>query len=782
MARLRSEAPTRLSGVCWALAVRRPRLDKKTNKRDSLMSTTDVAGRVADAERRSEIPFESLTWPQVIVVAVFVVVALWYLSWRPSTFNPNAMIFSWVVYCAEVFGFVMALLHLFMVWRLSVREPTPAPTGKTVDVFVTTYNEPVEMIRRTLLAATRIEYPHVTWLLDDGNRSEMRALAEELGAKYLARSDNADAKAGNLNNALKFAEGEFVAVFDADHAPAPNFLSRTLGYFDDEKVGFVSTPQDFYNLDSYQHRRSAEDDLVWNEQALFFRVIQRGKDYRNSSFFSGTCGVLRRSALNEVGGFSTATLTEDLDTSLHIHQRGWKSVYHAESLAFGVAPTDVVPFLKQRMRWGQGAMQVLRRHGLILFARGLTMSQRLSYLASILMYFDGWQKAIFYVAPAIVLITGIMPIKELNWDYLIRFVPYYVLTFWAFEEVSRGFGRSLNVERYNMARFAAFIWSTFGLVRGKMRFGVTAKERSSQAAAKANWRFMLPQRGVALLNLVAIPLGIFLYFQIGNLPMGALIANVFWAAVNASLAAVVLSFTRRVANFLRKEYRFKIPLPATLHFDEEPPIDGILDDVSADGFRYYGRFPITVRAGSKLSGEVSVPSGKLNFDAIVRVVRSAEDGEPRSIGCSFEWKTREAKDRMSVFLYGSDLQWKVNDLAERAPTPLERLQGWLGLQSEQDKATRPHWASTLFHPLSRPNAGMDVGIVTVPGPDSPDRTLVTFRPLGGVLPVHLEVSSRSGIQTLKGQATLRTTINSNGAPMYVHRFVAFEPTAKPALA
>lgn len=748
------------------------------------MSTTEVVAPVAPTEQNRDVPYESLSWLQVAVVAAFVLVSLWYLLWRPSTFNPQAMVFSWVVYCAEVFGFLMALLHLFMVWRLSVREATPPPNGKTVDVFVTTYNEPAEMVRRTLLAAVRIEYPHVTWLLDDGNRMEMRALAEELGARYLARSHNADAKAGNLNNALKHGQGEFVAIFDADHAPAPNFLSRTLGYFDDTKVGFVSTPQDFYNLDSYQHRRSAEEDLVWNEQSLFFRVIQRGKDYRNSSFFSGTCGVLRRAALDEVGGFSTATLTEDLDTSLEIHQKGWRSVYHAESLAFGVAPTDVVPFLKQRMRWGQGAMQVLRRHGLILFARGLTMSQRLSYLASILMYFDGWQKAIFYVAPAIVLITGIMPIKELNWEYLFRFIPYYLLTFWVFEEVSRGFGRSLNVERYNMARFAAFVWSTFGLVRGKLRFGVTDKERMSAAAArKSNWRFMLPQRGIALLNLIAIPLGIFLYFKIGNLPTGALVANVFWAALNASLAAVVLAFTRRISKFLRKEYRFRIPLPATLHFDGEAPFDGVLDDVSTDGFRYYGRFPVTAKPGSKFSGELTVPSGRFQFEGTVRVVRSAEDGEARSLGCSFEWKSRAAKDQLSVFLYGSDLQWRVNGMEERAPTPIERVRRFLGIETDAERSTKPRWASTLFHPLSRPNAGMDVGIVSVPGPDSPDRTLLTFRPLGGVLPIHLEVSSRSGVQTLKGQATLRNTINSNGAPLYVHRFVAFEPTAaKPAIA
>jgi len=253
-----------------------------------------------------------------------------------------------------------------------------------------------------------------------------------------------DAKAGNLNNALRHSVAEYVAIFDADHAPARDFLQHTLGYFNDQQVAFVQTPQDFYNLDSYQHRHDQQRRLVWTEQSLFFRVIQRGKDYWNAAFFCGSCAVLRRRALDEVGGIATGTVTEDLETSIRLHRKGFKSVYHTQSLAFGVAPSTVVPFLKQRVRWGQGAMQALRHLG-TWFGRGLTFPQRVNYLATVFTYFDGWQKAVFYISPVIVLATGIMPIAEVSWVFLAHFIPFYILTFWAFEELGRGYGRSVTI-------------------------------------------------------------------------------------------------------------------------------------------------------------------------------------------------------------------------------------------------------------------------------------------------------------------------------------------------
>lgn len=194
--------------------------------------------------------YEPLGVYRSAVALVFVIVGIWYLHWRIPTMAPDAPVFSAILYGAEIYGFLTALLHLMMTWRLTIRVPPPCPEGMSVDVFIPTYNESVDLVRKTLLAAKHMDYPHETWLLDDGNSQQMKALADRLGVRYLARTDNVHAKAGNLNHAMVHSKGDFIAIFDADHAPQKNFLTRTLGYFHDAAVAYVQTPQDFFNLDS----------------------------------------------------------------------------------------------------------------------------------------------------------------------------------------------------------------------------------------------------------------------------------------------------------------------------------------------------------------------------------------------------------------------------------------------------------------------------------------------------------------------------------------------------
>ena len=735
------------------------------------MSTPDIATIPSSASDETAAPplkYEPLGVARTMLVAGYLVVAIWYLAWRPGTFNPNAMTFSIVLYAAELFGFVAALMHIFMVWRLTVRESATAPAGLTVDVFITTFDEPVAMVRRTLLAAQRMDYPHRTWLLDDGSRTQMRDLAEELECRYLSRPQNTDAKAGNLNNALKHSRAEFVAVFDADHAPGRQFLAHTLGYFRDQDVAFVQTPQDFYNLDSYQHRRSRQQQLVWTEQSLFFRIIQRGKDYWNAAFFCGSCAVLRRRALDEVKGFAIRTVTEDLETSVRIHRKGFKSVYHAESLAFGVAPSTVAPFLKQRVRWGQGAMQSLRNGG-ILFGRGLSAAQRISYLATVMTYFDGWQKAVFYLAPVVVLTTGVMPIAELSWQFLAHFIPFYILTFWTFEEVGRGFGRSVNIEQYNMARFAAFVWSTVALVRRNLRFRVTRKTASD---TKESRRWVLPQGLVFLLNLIAIPVGILVTWTQGLLPTGALVANLVWALVNISLARAVLGFTARLSSFQRREYRFPIPVACRLAFPVGEPVIGVLDDISSQGFKFYGRFPREVQVGTHLAGELYLPSGKLPFRADVRALIQSDsaDRHVKAIGCSFEWTREIDRDELTVFLYGSDLQWRLNQLAEQGRTPLDRMAELAGRRARPEEAQAVRWAPALTGPAGTPPDALQMSLISVPRKSLEQRTLISFQRVSTDRELRVDVITRAGTQTLEGSSDFVETFTSSGMPLHVYRF------------
>lgn len=630
----------------------------------------------------------------MVLVIAFLIVAVWYLTWRTGTMNPEAPVFSWILYVAEAYGVVNALLHLFMTWRLTERIAPSPVDGHTVDVFIPTINESVDMVRHTLLASVNMDYPHQTWLLDDGNRKEMAALAKELGCQYITRTDNKHAKAGNLNNALKQSKADFIAVFDADHAPRKNFLTSTLGYFRDREIAFVQAPQDFFNLDSYQHRATREKKIVWTEQSLFFRVIQRGKDYWNAAFFCGSCAVIRRQVLEEIGGFATGTVTEDLHTSLKIHKRGYKSVYHAEPLAFGVAPSSVVPFMKQRIRWGQGAMQVWRKEGIVFFARGLTLAQRLNYLASVLTYFDGWQKGFFYISPVIVLITGTMPILAVNHEFLLHFIPYYLLTFWVFEEVGRGYGRTLFIEQYNMGRFAGFAWSTLGFFKSGLKFSVTPKGVTPK---QDTYRFVTPQIGILLLNGIAIPLGVFFYFWLGHLPVEGLVANIIWAGVNLSLALAIVIYSLRLSTFQRAEYRFPIPLPAIADIDGQTGHFFTVDNVSSSGCRIYGSFPASIKQGSGIEGMLVLPAGSLPFKGKVTAVIKAVNPEEeyvKAAGCCFEWENPKQRDTLDLFLYGSDLQWQLNHLSEKVITPLDWLFGYS--KTEKKDFTGRHWSVMIY--------------------------------------------------------------------------------------
>ncbi len=632
---------------------------------------------------------EPLELPRRIVLYTFFAVGVIYLYWRTGTFHPDHPVFSRLLYAAEVFGFFTALLNAFMTWRLTVRySPTPA-SGLSVDVFIPTYNEDIAVVRRTVIAAKAMDYPHETWVLDDGNRPEIRTLAAELGVRYLARADNTHAKAGNLNHALQHSRADFIATFDADHAPRRDFLLKTLGFFADERVAFVQTPQDFYNLDSFQNRTDERQRRAWSEQSLFFRIIQRGKDYWNSAFYCGSCAVIRRRALDDIGGFATGTVTEDIHTSLRLHKRGWHSVYLPESLAYGIAPAKLEPFLKQRIRWGIGAMNVWRREG-ILTARGLTLPQRLSYLATVLAYFDGWQKTLFYIAPVLVLTTGMMPLSVEAGEFLMYFVPYYLLNFLAFEEIARGYGRSILIEQYNLSRFAAFAWSTLGLLFRKRRFVVTDKRLS---AATRGHLWLAPQYLVFAFNAIAIPIGLLLYTLYGHLPTDGMWANVFWAGLNTWLAWSVLRFSTQRERNRRHEYRFRVPVAALV---EGLPVT--VDDISPVGLRLYGALTAE-RVGQRLSASLALPDGPLVCQLEVRSV-----GERRgSIGCRFAEIPEPELQRLEAFLYGSDSQWWLSGFSEQAPTPLQRL----GLVPQPRREWLPpdHWNAarvTLGEPASTP--------------------------------------------------------------------------------
>ncbi len=592
------------------------------------------------------------------LVAVSISVSLYYMIWRLGTVNEDAMLFSVILYGAELYGFVASLMFFYMVWKFADRKPKPAPKGLRVDVFIPTLNESEEVLRRTIQGAIDMNYPHKTYVLDNGNRPEIRRLCEELGCEYIARVDNRNGKAGNLNNALSKTDGDFIAVFDADHVPEPDFLDKTLGYFDDERVAFVQTPQDFYNIDSYQHRMVK--GKLWTEQSLFFRVIMRGKDRSNSAFFCGSCAVIRRKALESIGGFATGTVTEDLHTSIRLHSKGWKSVYHPETLAYGVAPPTYAPFKTQRERWGQGAMQVFLKDN-PLFIRGLTLPQRINYFASMTTYFDGFQKAIFYISPVIVLFTGIFPISISLKEFLPVFIPHILLSIWAFEEMSRGYGKFIILEQYNMARFFSFMKSILGFFKfKKLRFKVTDKENGN----KVRLSEIVPQA----LILAGSVLGIgYAVIRLGELPNRDMyIANIFWALLNTGVASSCILWTLRKKH-KRKNFRFPVNFPAMVR------VNGISTAVSVEDLHEGGASlisPTDFERGQDIELNLIPQDTDLIVKGIVLYAKRIEELALNRIGVRFYELDDEKKRKITALNFKFFLKKYMEDHDKPFHTPL----------------------------------------------------------------------------------------------------------------
>lgn len=429
-------------------------------------------------------------WRTLLIRAVAVlalIVGLVYLIWR-AVFTVDLVVW-WIsipLLVCEVHALVGLVLYTFSLWDVNSRPPTwrVEATSAKVAVLIPTYNEDPEVLLPTIAAAVAMRLPHETWVLDDGNRPWVQQLATELGARYLTRPDRAHAKAGNINHALSHIDADYVAILDADHVALPNLLTNTLGYFDDPRVALVQTPQDFYNLNSFEHdtktgdaRLSTGSD-IFHEQALFYRLLQPGKNRWDAAFWCGTSAIVRVAALRDVGGIAVETITEDIHTSIRLHQRGWKTIYHNEVLARGLAASNAIQYLGQRLRWGTGAMQVLRTDN-PLTARGLRLPQRLAYATTLLGWFDAWRSLAYLILPIVVLATGAVPIRAQMITFLVVFGVTFVLQQTAMRLLSRGFYRPIMSTMFELVRMPANVLATLTLLRPKgLRFQVTSKGRT----------------------------------------------------------------------------------------------------------------------------------------------------------------------------------------------------------------------------------------------------------------------------------------------------------------
>jgi cellulose synthase (UDP-forming) len=590
--------------------------------------------------------------PARALTILYVLVGLSYLWWRVTeTINPNALALSLAFLGADILGFGFFLLFAANLWTRTRRYPAEPEPGLSVDVYIPTYNEPPEILRPTILATLEMDYPHRTYVLDDGQRDAVRRLCAELGVHYLTRPDNRGAKAGNINAALPRTSGELIAIFDADHVPYRNFLTELLGYFRDPEVGLVQAPQSYYNLDSFQHgpNTKSDDDVQWHEQSVFYDRILPGKDRWNAAFWCGSSAILRRSALENVGGVDTRTVTEDMHTAMGIHAAGWKSVYHDRELALGIAPDDAEAFLGQRLRWAQGAMQILRFDN-PLRRRGLSVRQRIAYFASVAYVFEYVPKSIYLAIPVIALTFDVLPMQNMGWNLIFRFAPYYLLGLVAGRLLTGRSNPYMQAERFHLLKLWIMLRAIPALVMpGRLSFRVTAKAGEGRDTRLAQMSLVRWQIAAGIACVAAIVWGATLYFtgRTTELTGIAFVITLGWALFNAGMVASLVRWIMRRPH-RRAAYRFTADIPVVVWDQNGGQELCRTADVSALGIAWMTRtyYP----PGSRLHVRLR-PPGVPPVAATVEVVECRPSADRETLRCAGAFEELDAISRRALIMF-----------------------------------------------------------------------------------------------------------------------------------
>lgn len=652
-----------------------------------------------------------LTRPLLLVFSGFLIVR--YIAWRFASFPIHS---AWpsetlaaALLGAELYCMAVVLFGYFVNARPLERESPPLPDDPAalpfVDVYIPTYSEPLSVVAPTVCGAVEIDYPKDrfrVFVLDDGfprsktaktpeQRSELAERAEALkavcakhGATYLTRESNEHAKSGNLNAAMRQTSGDLIAILDADHVPTRDFLRSTVGFFlVDPKAALVQTPHFFTNPDPLEknlglfNRMPAENDL-------FYRVVQKGLDTWNTSFFCGSGALVRRAAIVQVGGFSTDSITEDASTSVKLHQRGWRSVYLGKPMVAGLQPETIAGFLVQRIRWGVGMMQILMKQN-PWFVRGLALSQRVSYFSVGVFWFFPFARLVTFIVPLVSIVFKLQMYPGGAQNLLGYTLPYLVAALFTAERLNGRFRRIFSSELYEtLQAFYMLPAIVSALVRPNApTFSVTPKGQQNEVDFISEFR--LPFYAIFVGSIIGLVWGIArMIFE--PEARSILAAAVAWIGFNLFLSFGALgALFEKAQRRVRPRIAMGEPIAVVDSIGEQ---EGLLVDANELGLRIKLRAPL---AGAHFAVRFE---GRLLNARVIDVVDGA-GGEYVGL-----YLPNSAEDERSAvtLAYGDSARW-MRQWKEREASAnfIGSLIGMLVISFKGAHAHARHVGRKVFH-------------------------------------------------------------------------------------
>lgn len=481
----------------------------------------------------------------------------------PTTLGIIALMASILVLFIEIWeslDFFAYYLNILCVKKTSPKIPDLSNITQypDIDVLIATINEHESLLKNTITACKNMSYPdkskiHI-YLCDDGNRANIKKLAENLGVNYLSRITNKNAKAGNYNHALNHITSPFVATFDADMAPTPNFLLTTLPFFftGTDEIGFVQLPQSFNNPDIFQLRFKLENKIPF-EQDYFYHSIQIAKNATNSAIYCGTNALFSRKALNSCNGFATGTISEDIATGMMIESKGYKCLALNNVEAYGTAVNDLSGFVKQRSRWARGCIQILKKYN-ILKNKGLSFKQKIEYLSCISYWFFGVRRMVYLLTPLLFSIFGVIIVDCNLTTFISIWLPTYILKRCTLD-IFEGNKRSSTWNKIYETILTPVLCKEvlkefFGF--GNTKFEVTPKSSQNLKMSRTNKQLLISHLVLLILNILGL---IMCLFRIKTSGITVYILSLLWIISNIFYLTISVIFDSRVkctasANFI----------------------------------------------------------------------------------------------------------------------------------------------------------------------------------------------------------------------------------------